>query len=134
MSVAKYAVLLGLVGFLLLASFGIGRLGMTTGVDGKMFDCPLAGVPSLCHMSPIEHAFTLQSLLNTATPFSGIFALVISILLTFTLVLLGPFFWRSLRRSNNELTPGAPLTRHRFVPRHTLQEAFARGILNSKVF
>ena len=116
---------------LAVAIFGFSS-GMTTNADGKMSSCPNMGVPSLCHMNPLEHAFSLQSML-TAVPFSGIFTLLISLLLAFSIVFLAPLAWLNLSILFKSILRPPPRSAG-FISRHTLQEAFARGILNSRAF
>ena len=134
MSFAKYAILLSVIGFLVAGSFGLGSAGIVmNNTNGKMSGCPLIGVPAFCHMSPLDHAFALQSMLTTAIPFSGLFALIVSMLLAFSFIPLIPFMWTGLKplSKSSERPPSA---RGKILFRHTLQEAFARGILNSKAF
>lgn len=131
MKTTKYILLMSIVGFLLASTFGLAQLGMSMDSAGHMPGCPFMGVPALCHMSPLEHAFTLQNML-TAIPFSGIFALLVSILLALAITLLAPI-WKGLGILFEPVV--RPSSRmYTLIPRHTLQEAFASGILNSKAF
>lgn len=132
MSVAKFALLASLVSFLVAGTFGMANAGMSMSTDGHMSGCPLMGVPALCHMSPLEHAFTLQNML-TAIPFSGIFTLLISILLAFSIAFLAPLVWLNLAVLFEPIVR-PPSSRDRLISRHALQEAFSNGILNSKAF
>jgi hypothetical protein len=117
--------------FFVISSIGVSYIGMSMGASGQMSGCPLMGVPALCHMSPLEHAFTLQNML-TAVPFSGMFALLVSILLALAITLLASI-WKDLGiLFEPVLRP--PSRARELILRHSLQEAFSNGILNSKAF
>ena len=134
MSFAKHAILLSVIGFLAVGSFGLGSAGIVMhNTDGKMSGCPLVGVPAVCHMSPLDHAFALQGMLTTAVPFGGLFALIVSLLLAFSFIPLIPFMRKSLELFSGPSRRSSSV-RDKILFRHTLQEAFARGILNSKAF
>ncbi len=130
-TLTRNLIIVSAVGLLLATSFGASYFPMHVGTDGKMSGCPLMGVPALCHMNPLEHAFTLQNML-TAVPFSGIFALLVSILLALAITLVAPLCKSLGILSEPILRP--PTRRDRFVSRHSLQEAFSGGILNTKAF
>ncbi|MHB8710001.1 MAG: hypothetical protein ACYC6X_00375 [Minisyncoccota bacterium] len=132
MNTLKYFLLTSIAAFFLLGSFGLTHLTMNTGAEGQMSGCPLMGIPALCHMSPLEHAFTFQNML-TAIPFSGIFAFLISILLALSIVLLAPVLL-SIATDLFEPLIGPPTRTNRLIPRHSFQEAFSNGIIHSKAF
>ncbi len=132
MGAVKYILLTSVVAFLFVCAPGITQLGMSTDIDGQTSNCPLMGMPALCHMSPLEHAFALQNIL-TVVPFSGIFALFAALLLALSIVLLAPVLL-SIAVNLFKPPPGTPTRTDRFVPQHSLQEAFSNGILNSKAF
>ena len=88
--------------------------------------------PHSATMSPLEHAFTLQNML-TAIPFSGIFALFIALLVSLSIIPLVPLPWGiSFKLLEPHIRP--PARKDRFISRHSLQDAFSNGILNSKAF
>jgi hypothetical protein len=118
-------------GFFVISSVGAAYLGMSMDAKGQMSNCPLMGIPALCHMSPLEHAFTLQNML-TALPFTGILAFLISVLLALSIIFLAPFAWINIGVLFEPLL--RPPAVYKLISRHTLQEAFARGILHSKAF
>ena len=132
MKVSTYAWLIGVALFVFLGSFGITSWTMPSNADGAMSGCPLSGAPALCHMNPLEHAFTLQTML-TAVPSFSLFALLAAFLISLTLVLIAPFLW-SIIAVFFESTIGPPLAAVKTIPRHSLQEAYASGVLNSKAF
>ena len=102
------------------------------GTDGHMLGCPFMGVPALCAMDQLEHAFTLQAML-TAIPLSDFFAFLVSILVALSLAFLASSLWnRTLALFEPLLRP--PSRTRRALPRHALQGAFANGILHSKAF
>lgn len=132
MRAVKYMLLAGVASFFLVGAFGFAQVGMGMDSTGDMSGCPLMGIPALCHMSPLEHAFMLQNVF-TAVPSTGMFAFLISILLALSIVFLTPL----LRGVDISLfkPPLHLLTRKRgTIPRHSLQEAFSNGILHSKAF
>ena len=82
-------------------------------------------------MGPLDHAFMLQHMLTT-TPFEGVLASIISILLGLLAAFLSAVATRAIP-SLFRKTHRSPLKIHKIF-RHPLQEAFANGILNSKAF
>ncbi len=123
-------VTLSIGALLAVAIFGFSS-GMVTNADGTMSSCPNMGVPALCHMSPLEHAFSLQNML-TSIPFSGVFAFLIFLLLALATLLLVPIIWTNFVVLLEYVSHSPPP--NTYVLRHTLQEAFSNGILNSKAF
>ena len=131
MNPARSLLLVSAVAFLFITTLGMGSAGMTNS-KGQMSGCPLASSPTLCHMSPLEHAFILQNVF-TAIPLNSIFLVLLSILLTFSFSFLVPLIWWSVRFLSEQISRPPP-GRGKYVPRHTLQEAFSRGILNPKLY
>ncbi len=117
---------------LFLGLIGVTYSPMSPGPSGHMSGCPFMGGPALCHMSPLDHAYGLQNML-TAVPFSGVFAFFVLLLLALTIVAAAPIVWNSISILLEPLLK-PPVRAYRFIPRHTLQEAFSNGILHSKVF
>lgn len=132
MKMSTFAWFIGVALFVFLGSFGITGGAMPLNENGAMSDCPLSGAPAVCHMSPLEHAFALQTML-TAVPSFSLFALLAALLISLTLVLIAPFPW-SIIAVFFESTTGPPPVANRTIQRHSLQEAYASGILNSKAF
>ena len=143
MQIRKILITLSLIIFLLVGAAGVAysgvmmpalhSLGEGGSTGGPMFGCPFMGVPALCSMGQLEHAFTLQAML-TAIPPSGMFAFLVSILVALSLAsLASPSWWGSVLALFKPLL--RPLSRTRMaLPRHALQGAFANGILHSKAF
>ena len=132
MNLARSLVFVSAATFLFIGTFGIGSAGMTTNSRGQMSGCLFTGSPTICHMSPLEHAFEVQNMF-TAIPLMDIFLPLLSILLSFSFVLLAPLIWRSvsfLFKPILRFSRG----RYKYIPRHTLQEALSLGILNSKAY
>lgn len=132
MKVSTFVWFIGVALFVFLGSFGITGWTMPSNANGAMSGCPLSGAPALCHMNPLEHAFTLQTML-TAVPLFSLIALLTALLISLTLVFIVPFLW-SIIAVFFELTIGPPVAPYKTIPRHSLQEAYASGILNSKAF
>ncbi|MDE2173572.1 MAG: hypothetical protein KGJ31_03280 [Patescibacteria group bacterium] len=132
MSVAKRTILLGAAALLFTGTFGLTSAAATMNSTGAMPGCPLMGIPALCHMSPLDHAFILQSML-TVVPFSGIFAFLVALLVSLSITTLVPLLW-SVRLDFLEPQLRPPTRRDGFVSRHSLQEAFSNGILHSRAF
>lgn len=132
MKVSTYAWFIGVILFVFLGSFGITEGALSSNANGAMSGCPLSGAPALCHMSPLEHAFTLQTML-TAVPALNLFVLMAALLISLTFVLVAPFLW-SIISVFFESTIGSPPAANKTIPRHALQEAYASGVLNSKAF
>ena len=131
MKVSTYAWFIGVAAFVFLGSFGITGGALSSNANGTMSGCPLQGAPALCHMSPLDHASALQTMLAAVPSFSFL-AFLAALLISLTLVLITPFLW-SVIAVFFESTIGPPVT-DRTVPRHALQEAYASGVLNSKAF
>ena len=83
-------------------------------------------------MNPLEHAVTLQNML-TAIPAIGIMASLVAFLLALSLVPFSPLHWSSMRIFFEPLRPPW-IGWNPNIERHTLQEAFANGILNPRLF
>ena len=131
-NIQKRILVLGAIAFVAVGLLSFTNFGMSTNADGQMLGCPFMGIPTLCQMNHLDHAFALQNML-VAVPFSGIFTLLISILLVLSLVLLAPVFL-SIVVNLFEPLLHPPRRTSRLVPRNTLQEAFSNGLLNSRAF
>ena len=141
MQIRKILITLSLVIFLLVGAAGVTysgvmmpalhSLGEEGSTGGPMFGCPFMGVPALCSMGQLEHAFTLQQMLM-AVPFADLFAFLILLLIALSVAFLAALFRHRIPVPLPLLRP--PSRTHRAIPRHTLQEAFASGILHSKAF
>ncbi|HQU08158.1 MAG: hypothetical protein B7X04_00080 [Parcubacteria group bacterium 21-54-25] len=59
MSPRKFILLNGIAALLFVGTFGITIGASMMNANGHMSGCPLMGVPTVCHMSPLDHAFTL---------------------------------------------------------------------------
>ena len=132
MIIQKALVILGVITFLSIGVFGLAGSGMVMNTEGHMSNCPFMGVTALCTMNAFEHIAAWQSMF-AALPSqiaSTLFALL-------TLFLLATFFFRCLR--DKRAFELIPLPSQRFRDRVSiiqspLQEAFSRGILNSKKY
>ena len=132
MRLIKQILIVGAILFLFAGTFGITQTGMAANDSKQMSGCPFAGVSALCHMSPLEHAFMLQNTL-TAVPFSVLLAFFTSLLVAISIIFLAPIIWNSTCFLFEPILR-PPARTYRTIPRYTLQEAFASGILNSKAF
>lgn len=126
---AKIAVTLGIVAFLLVGSFGMSHIGMTTQMDGMMSDCPFTPGVAICEMSPLQMIAASQGLLNL--PQQKDLASILLLLLSAALVL----------AVFKPLLPPRLALLHATVPRreylpfsNPLQELFSNGILNPKLY
>ncbi len=133
MSPRKFILLNGIAALLFVGTFGTTIGASMMNANGHMSGCPLMGVPTGRHMSPLDHAFTLQNMLATI-PFSGVFASFVLFLLALAMVaLITPTLWSSIGNFIEPLLE-PPARAHRYIPRHTLQEAFSNGVLHSRAF
>jgi flagellar biosynthesis protein FlhB len=115
--------------FLMAGIFGLSHAGMTMEPDGSMSGCPFMGATAVCNMSPLEHVAAWQSMFTATTSENTLAALLFLILAAISVVLVlgehifpevrGPLFYRPPRFS---------------FFRHSLQEAFSNGILNSRAY
>lgn len=125
----KKVVLLCLLAFFTLSFCGVAHFGMTMNPDGTMSDCPFMGLTSVCKMSPMEHIVAWQNMF-VSLPLNNI-----AILFSFLMLASIAIFYSKSRSIN-----GSPplsymfLKEKRFVAPNFLQDAFSRGILNSKYF
>lgn len=114
---------------LLIPSLGFVHLGMGS-MGGQTGNCPFmpGHAASLCHANPVEHLQEWQSLFTVLPQDRDLLSLL--------LLLMGGiaiFYVNSIRAP----LVGVPLSlsqRVNFFRPNSLQEAFSRGILNSKVF
>lgn len=132
MKVSSFAWFIGAILFVYLGSFGITGGALTANANGAMSGCPLSGAPALCHMSPLDHASTLQTML-TAVPSLSLFALLTALLISLAFVFLAPLLWSLITVFFKTIVGLSPAA-NRTIPRHALQEAYASGVLNSKAF
>lgn len=123
---AALAVLFAVV--LLLGSFGMVPMGAHQ--DGAMTDCPFSPGVAVCGMSLQEMIAASQNLL-TSMLLQKDFVALLSLLITAALGF--AFFWKPLTPLQPSLAC-TPLSYHRYIPRHILEELFSRGILNPKPF
>ena len=120
----------GIAIFLFVSFFGVIHMGMAPG-DG-MDNCPFSFGISLCTMTPLQHIGAAQSFLNglsTQTEFAYF------LLLTVFSILLLTFFFIKLFSPPKPALAYSRFYHQRFDISPTfLQQAFSRGILNSKTF
>ena len=128
----KHILLVGIAAFLFLNSFGITHLGMSINADGQTSTCPFMGVPALCHMNPLDHIFTVQTMLVTI-PAIGTLFFLISLLCGLIAFPVLRRIWQLADLAYLSSSSPPPIL-SRYVPRHALQEAFASGIIHSKAF
>ncbi len=121
---------LGIGVFFLTASFGVFFVGMNVQMDGEMSHCPFM-MDAICTMTPLGHITAVQGVFQTL-PRENDFVIFLVLIMAFVVAissfqkLLGPpqLSRASLAFANVDYTP----------LRHSLQEAFSRGILNPKIY
>ncbi len=124
--------LFGIITFLLVGFFGLGRSGMNTNSGGQMTNCPVMGATAICQMNPLEHIAAWQGMFIFTPNQNNILALL--------LLLLAATLW-FLRMSAQYVASSlniSPLGRHYARAsasfRTPLQELFSNGILHPKIF
>ncbi len=127
----KPALAFGLVAFLFLGAFNFSHAGMTTGMDGKMSDCPFTPGVSICEMNPLEMIAASQSLLTTL-PQQKDALLLLMFLLAGALAL--AVFWRPYISPRPAATYVLRRRRDCIPVSNALQELFSNGILNPKLY
>ncbi|MBY0539209.1 hypothetical protein K2P56_02090 [Patescibacteria group bacterium] len=133
--IAKTALVLGFIAFLILGFFGVQHLSVTMGPDGDMTMSPCLFMTSktvVCNMTPLQHIAAWQSMFTTMSQQDGL-ALILLLLAMFALVLIRTKArWPKPRRT---LVPiFCVARRENYLPPTLLQELFSNGILNRKVF
>lgn len=128
---------IALIAFLSVAFFGASQsmMGMEKRSDGSMGGCIFSGMEEICKMSFTEHLTQWQSMFTT-TVTQNAFTIILLLLLAVVFVAIGIFKrnllllfsqyttrWRLYLRYNPELSLFNPL-----------KKAFARGILNPKIY
>ena len=98
--------------------------------QGNMPSCPYMNGAAVCKMNPLEHVAAWQSMFTALPVSTGLIAVLLFALLALVFIRIA---W-----SVHTVEP-ALLYNHRFrnrppISRHSLQEAFAKGILNTKAF
>lgn len=98
--------------------------------QGNMPGCPYMNGVAVCKMNPLQHVAAWQSMFTALPSSSDLMALLL-------LVLLAIVFIRVVRTVHT--VEAALLYNQRFkyrshVAHHVLQEAFAKGVLNTKTF
>lgn len=133
----RFFLVLGLIAFLSVAFFGASQsmMGMDERSDGTMGGCLFTGMEENCKMMFSEHLSQWQSMFTTTVPQKALFfALLLLLAIVFVavailkhnLLLLFGYYttrWRLYLRYNPELSLFNPL-----------KKAFARGILNPKIY
>lgn len=134
---SSFVLAFGCIAFLSVALFGISQImmGMEKRSDGTMEGCIFDGGAEICAMNIMEHIAHWQSMLTAPAPQKAlVFALLLLLVAVFTtitifkrnLLLLSGHYtihWRLYIRQNPNL----------FLFNH-LRIAFARGILNPKIY
>lgn len=122
-----------LTAFLAISIFGYAYSNMQMGSNGHMSGCVFAGT-GICTMSPLQHADHLREMLTAVIAFP-ILALLVSAIIG--LISVG-FFARLFTRDYADWICLHPIFRQKRLAllrsRMPLQEAYATGRLNSKVF
>lgn len=119
------------VGYLFAGFIGVSHIGMGQEMNGQTIGCPFMPGVVICNMTPMQHIAAAQ------TMFSAFVQLDLS---TFILSLLALLIAAAISRLRFPLRPRlvpAPVfvTVQTYAsPRFALQEAYARGILNPKLF
>lgn len=133
---ARFLLVFGLTAFIAVSFFGISlTMGMEMRDDGSMGGCLFDGRAEICAMNFAEHISQWQSMFTFTTPQKALtFALLLLLTVVFVavailkrnLLLLFSYYttrWRLYIKHNPELSLFNPL-----------REAFARGILNPKIY
>ena len=131
----KGLLILGLVAFLSLGSFGMSHSTMSMGPDGSMTmtDCNMPGMTAICNMNPLEHIAMWQSMFTTTLQQNG-FDLLVLLLAAFTLALVWTRLLRPQLQPEKVLTFSTIRSRGVSLPSPLFQELFSSGILNPKLF
>lgn len=129
--IAQAFVSLILVGYLFAGFIGVSHIGMGQEMNGQMMGCPFMPGVVICNMTPMQHVAAAQSMFN-ALPVQVDFS---TILLAFLAAVIG--FLPLLRQALFPPISASvrPVVVRGYIPTHiALQEVFARGILNPKLF
>lgn len=133
---SRFLLGIALIAVLSVEFFGASQtMGMEQKSDGTMGGCLFSGMEEICEMSFTEHLTEWQSMFTT-TVTQNAFTTMLLLLLAVVFVTVGIFTrnllllfshyttrWRLYLRHNPELSLFNPL-----------KEAFARGILNPKIY
>ncbi len=132
---SKTLLVLGLAAFLLVGFFGFSHSSMAMGEDGNMTmsNCPfMSGQAVVCNMDPLEHIAAWQSMFTSIPSQTGS-TLILMLLAALALA----FLWTHLRwpSIDRTYTLSRFFVRRDYIPPVSLlQELFASGILNPKLF
>ena len=126
----KALVSIGVTVFLFVSLFGMLHMGMAS--DGTMSNCPFDFGVSLCTMTPLQHIGAAQSFLNNLSSQTGFLYFILLVLsLAISLAL---FFIRFFSPPKLVLAKNSIYDNRASVLPTFLQQAYSRGILNSKAF
>jgi len=119
------------VGYLFAGFIGVSHIGMGQEMNGQMMGCPFMPGVVICNMTPMQHIAAAQSMFNASvqTDFSTFVLLLLSFLITAALSKLRP-----LPKPRFVQATVVPHIQIFGSPRFALQEAYAQGILNPKLF
>lgn len=118
-------------GYLFAGFIGVSHIGMGQEMNGQRMGCPFMPGVVICNMTPMQHVAAAQSMFN-ALPIQVDFS---TLLLALLAAVIG--FLPLLRQSLFPPIPASvrPGVIRGYIPTHiALQEIFARGILNPKLF
>lgn len=120
-----------LVGCLFASFIGVSHIGMGQEMNGQTMGCPFMPGVVICNMTPVQHIAAAQSMFNASvqTDFSTFILLILSLLIAAALSKLRPL--PRLRFVQAIVLPRIQIFAS---PLFALQEAYARGILNPKLF
>ena len=129
----KLFLVFGAVSFFLAWFFGLGHMGMAMSAEEQMSGCPFMDIITMCRMGLLEHITAWENIFS-GVPQNDLFFLVTFLLCAFLLAR-GAFGFRRVangaRAAVSMVSPRHAVARFVFLP---LQEAFASGIVHSKVF
>ncbi len=115
---------------LLAGVFGLGHLGMNTATGGSAGPCPFMPGVAICNMTAIQHIAAAQNMFTSLPGERNI----LSALLLIALAFLVSSFARQIVSPSQERALVSIALRLHTRGYNSLQTAYARGILNAKVF
>lgn len=125
------AVVCVVVGYLFASFIGVSHIGMGQEMNGQTVRCPFMPGIAICNMTPMQHIAAAQSVFNSLVQLD--FSTFVLLLLAFLIAATISRRWPAQRPRVIPL-PVFVKAQTYASPRFALQEAYARGILNPKLF
>jgi len=134
-NLSKSALIFAFAVFFFAAVFGLGHFGVPMAMGAAVSDCPFMPGTSICNMAIFGHINSWQAMFALLPAKQNSLLSLLSLILSFIAAALSfVWFYRAHFNENHILARFFSRCAKKYIPSTFLEEAFARGILNPKLF